>query len=114
MLRMWILFNGVSRTQSTSGRRSLRVTSAARSIRCEAISTGDAGEGADAAGDNDHRVRGIRAAGDIGSNVGVRLQLNFCGRNADDLTYEVGAALDGEFFGQNAERAVGGDEVRRS
>src|SRR5512146_2423274 len=36
MLRMWILFSGVSRTQSTSGRCSLRQTSAARSINCVA------------------------------------------------------------------------------
>ena len=37
MLRRWMRLKGVSRTQRMSGRRSLRQTSAARSIRLEAI-----------------------------------------------------------------------------
>jgi len=36
MLRRWIRLNGVSRTHSTSLRRSFNVTSAARSIRLDA------------------------------------------------------------------------------
>jgi len=44
-------------------------------MRRDAI--GDSRERTDAAGQNDHRVGRVRAAGDVGTDVGIGLLLNF-------------------------------------
>lgn len=38
---------------------------------------GDSGEGAHGAGKDNHRGGGVTAAGDVGSNVGVRVWMDF-------------------------------------
>ena len=117
MLRIWILLSGVSRTQRTRGRFSLSETSAARSISCGGDAVGDAGQSADAARDDDHGVSGIRTAGHVGSDVGVRLHLDFArcpvGGSTQNLADEIGSAFQSEFFGHNAQGAVGRDEIHR-
>ena len=108
---MWILLSGVSRTQRISGRCSLRqnVGGALDEVGGDAV--GDAGQGAHAAGEDDHGVSGIGTAGDVGSDVGVGLLVNFAGGFAKNLVDQVAAAAEGEFFGHDAQGAVGGDEV---
>src|SRR5580704_1574888 len=44
-------------------------------VRGDAV--GDAGQSAHAAGEHDHGVGGVRAAGHIGSDIGVRLFFDF-------------------------------------
>src|SRR4029077_5207123 len=78
---------------------------------------GNAGQRAHAAGYDHHSIGGIGAAGDIGSDVGVGLDMNFaCGfarTAAKDLSHEIAAAAKTEFFRDDSQRAVGGDEVHR-
>ena len=72
---------------------------------------GDAGQGADAAREHDHGVAGIGAAGNVGADVGVGLQVDFFGGLAEQLLREVRAALEFKFFGHDADCAVRCDEV---
>ena len=75
-------------------------------------SVGNASERSDAAGQHDHRVGRIGAAGDVGADIGVGLLLDFAGGTASkNLADEIVAAGDFEFFRHDAQRAVGGDEV---
>jgi hypothetical protein len=71
----------------------------------------DTGQGADGAWKHDHRVGGVRAAGDIGADIGVGLRVDLFRVRAQQLADEVGAAGEFEFFGHDAEGAVGGNEV---
>ena len=71
----------------------------------------DASQRADAARNDDHSVGWIRAAGDVGANIGICLRLNLAGRAPEDLADQVGAAFESEFLCQHTQCAVGGDEV---
>ena len=71
----------------------------------------NAGQGANAAWDDDHGVRGIGAAGHIGADIAIGLLLDFLRLAAQKLREEPGAALHIEFFGQDAKAALGSDEV---
>lgn len=72
---------------------------------------GDPRESPDAAGENDHGVGRIRAAGDVGANIGVGLRLDLSGLLAEQLFDEVVAAAKFEFLGHDAKGAVGRNEV---
>jgi hypothetical protein len=76
---------------------------------------GDAGQSSHAAGHDHHGVRGIRAAGNVGSDIGIRLLMNFRGGlrriTAEDLSDKIAAAAQPEFLGDNAQSAVRGDEI---
>src|SRR5207249_10635129 len=72
---------------------------------------GNAGECSDAARDDDHRVRRIRTAGNVRADVGIRLLFDFSRSLAEKLTDEFAAAIEFKFFGDDAQSAVGGDEV---
>jgi hypothetical protein len=72
---------------------------------------GDACQGAHGAGEDNHRVGGVAAAGDVRSDVGFGVLLEFGAGSAEEFFGEVVAAAQVEFFGEDAERAVGGDEV---
>ena len=78
-------------------------------VLCEPV--GDGREGAHGAGEDDHRVGGIAAAGDIGSDVGFGVLLEFGAGSAEEFFGEVVAAAEVKLFGEDAEGAVGGDEV---
>ena len=78
-------------------------------VRCDAI--GNASQSADAAWQNNHGAGGIRTAGDVGSDIGVRLLLNFSRVAADELLNEVAPAAKAQLLRDDTERAVGGDEV---
>ena len=72
---------------------------------------GDPRESPDAAGENDHCVGWIRAASDIGADIGIALGLDFSGLLAEQLFDEVVAAAKFEFRGHDAKGAVGRNEV---
>ncbi len=72
---------------------------------------GDPGQRPHAAGNDDHGIRRVRTAGDVGPNVGVRLLVNLRRRFADDLFQKIAAAAKAKLFGHDAQSAVGGDEV---
>jgi len=56
---------------------------------------GNAGKRAHAARQDNHRVGGIGTAGDVGSDVGIRVLLNFAGGAAsENLADEIAAAGD--------------------
>lgn len=78
-------------------------------MRRDAI--GDTSQSAHAAWQNNHRARGIRTAGDVGSDIGVRLLMNFSRVAADELLNESAPAAKAQFLRHDAERAVRGDEV---
>ena len=54
---------------------------------------------------------GVAAAGDVGSDVGFSVLLEFGAGSAEEFFGEVVAAAQVELFGEDAEGAVGGDEV---
>jgi len=72
---------------------------------------GDPRQCPDAAWNHHHRVSGVRTAGHVGSNIGVRLFLDFKVFMTEQLLDEVIAATDSEFLCHDAQPAVGGDEV---
>jgi len=78
-------------------------------VRRDAV--GDTSQSSDAARQNDHGIGGIRAAGHVGSNIGIRLLVNFSRVAADELPNEVAAAAKAQFLRDDAESAVGSDEV---
>ena len=78
-------------------------------LRRDAI--GDASQSSYAARQHDHGPGGIGTAGHVGSDIGVRLLLNFSRVAADELLNEVAAPAKAEFLRDDAESAVGGDEV---
>ena len=78
-------------------------------VRRNAI--GDTSQSSDAARQNDHGARRIGTAGDIGSDIGVRLLLNFSRVAADELLNEVASTAKAQFLRDDAKRAVGSDEV---
>ena len=70
------------------------------------------GKRAHAAGQHDHRIGGIRAAGDVGPDIGVGLLLDFArAAVSENLADEVIASAQAKFLRHDAQRAVGGDEV---
>ena len=71
----------------------------------------DGREGAHGAGKDDHRVGGIAAAGDVGCDVSFGVLLEFGGGSAQEFFGEVVASAEVKLFGEDAEGAVGGDEV---
>ena len=72
---------------------------------------GNAGQGSDAARNDDHRAGRVGTAGDVGTNVGVRLLANFARGATENLAEQITAAAKTKLFGDDAKRAVGGDEV---
>ena len=72
---------------------------------------GDACQGAHAARDHDHSVGGVRAAGNVGANIGVGLKFDLGGFGTEDLFDQIVAAADFELLGHNTQGAVGCDEV---
>ena len=72
---------------------------------------GDGGEGAHGAGQDDHSGGGVAAAGDVGADVGLEVLMDFFGGGAEEFFYEVVAAAEMEFFGEDAERVFRDDEV---
>jgi hypothetical protein len=72
---------------------------------------GYGGEGAHGAGEDDHGGGGIAAAGDVGAYVGFGVLLDFVGWGAEEFFYEVGAAAEMEFFGQDSEGVFADDEI---
>lgn len=74
-------------------------------------SVGDAGEGAHAAGQDDHSAGGIAAAGDGCADVVFCVLGDFRGGVAEEFFGEVVAAAEAQFFCEDAEGAFCGDEV---
>ena len=72
---------------------------------------GNAGQGSDAARNDDHRVGRVGTAGDVCADVGIRLLANFAGSATENLAKQIAAAAKTKLFGDDAKRAVGGDEV---
>ena len=72
---------------------------------------GDAAEGAHGAGENDHAVGGVGAAGDVGAYVLVGELHNFGGVCAEELLNEAVGAVESGLFGEHAEGAWADDEV---
>ena len=105
------MLRGVSRTQRTRARFSFRRDVGGSFDKAGGDSVGNAGQGANAAWDDDHRVCGIRAAGHIGADIAIGLLLDFLRLAAQKLRDEPGTALHIEFFGQDAKAALGSDEV---
>src|SRR5215469_5092160 len=75
------------------------------------VTAGDAGKGAHAAGDDDHGVGGVGTAGDVGSDVGIGLQVKLARGLAEQVSDEVVASAEGQFLGHDAQGAVRGDQV---
>ena len=71
----------------------------------------DAGEGSHGAGQDDHAVAWIRAAGDGCAYVLVGQLHDFCGASAEELFYQGIAAADGGLLSEDAESAGADDEV---
>ena len=78
-------------------------------VRGQAV--GDGGEGAHGAGEDDHGVGGVAAAGDVGAYVGFGVLLDLGGWGAEEFFYEVVAAAEMELFGEDAESIFADDEV---
>jgi len=72
---------------------------------------GDAAEGSHGAGQNDHAVGGIGAAGDVGANVLMGELHDFGGRCAEELLDETVGAIQAGLFGEDAQRAGADDQV---
>jgi hypothetical protein len=72
---------------------------------------GDRGESTHGAGKDDHDVGGVAAAGDVGSDVGVGVLLDFGGGSAEEFFYEPVAATEMKFFCEDAEGVFADDEV---
>src|ERR1700677_979867 len=81
--------------------------------RSHAVS--DAAKSTDAARQHQHGIGGIRTAGYVSADIGVRLHLNLADGTSDrstkNLTNEIGAAFQAQFLGEHEEGAIGGDEV---
>ena len=72
---------------------------------------GDPPKRTHAARDNHHGISRIRSAGDIRSDIGIVLLMNFAARRADDLTDDSASSAKTKFLGQHSKSAVGGDEI---
>ena len=72
---------------------------------------GDARQCSHAARDHDHGISGVRAAGNVGANIGVGLKFNLGGFGTEDLFDQIIATADFELLGHNTQGAVGCDEV---
>jgi hypothetical protein len=75
------------------------------------VAVGDPGQSSGAAWNNDHAVSKIRAAGDIRTNVRIRLLLDFGGSLTEQSLNELVAAFDADFFGNYSKGALRSDEV---
>lgn len=75
------------------------------------VAVGDSRQSSDTAWENDHGVGEVGAAGDIRTNVGIRLLLDFGGRFAEQSINQLVAAFDSDFLGHDAQSALGGDEI---
>ena len=71
----------------------------------------DGCEGSHGAGKDYHRFGGIAAAGDVGCDVGFGVLLEFGAGSAEEFFGEIVASAQVQLFGEDAEGAVGGDEV---
>jgi len=69
-------------------------------VRCDSV--GNPRESANAARDDDHGFGRVRSAGDVGSDVGIGLLLDFLRRLAKELANEVAPTAYAKFFRQNA------------
>ncbi len=82
-------------------------------MRGDAI--GDARQCTHAARDYNHGVGGIRPAGHVRANVGVRLQLDLARGTAswktEDAVDETGSSFQIQLFSHDSQSAVGRDEV---
>jgi hypothetical protein len=78
-------------------------------LRSDAV--GDARERSNTAGDDNHPIARIGTAGHIRTDIGIRLQLDLAGSFAQDLADEIAASAQREFFGKDAQGAVGSNEV---
>src|SRR5258705_13204981 len=75
------------------------------------IAIGDAGKSPHAAGDYHHGFGRIGTASHVGPNIVVGLLLNFAGRLAEQLLHQIAPAFETEFFSENAQGTIGGDEI---
>jgi hypothetical protein len=72
---------------------------------------GDSGEGAHGAGEDDHGVGGVAAAGDVGAYVGLGVLFYFWGGGSEEFFYEVVAAAEVELLCEDAEGIFADHEV---
>ena len=72
---------------------------------------GDARERTNTAGDDNHPIARVRPAGHIRPDIGIGLLLDLAGGLAQDLANQIAASTQREFFSEDAQRAVGSDEV---
>jgi hypothetical protein len=99
---MWMRLKGVSRTQRTSGRRSLSVGGALDEVGGEAVR--DAGERAHGAGKDDHRGDRAGATGDRSADIFMREVLNFCRGATKKIFGEIVFCCEAFFLGKDTER----------
>ena len=85
------------------------VGSAVDEVVGEAV--GDVCESAHGTGEDDHGGGGVAAAGDVGSDVGFGVVVEFGGGGAEEFFGEIGAAAEVELFGEDSEGVFGSDEV---
>jgi hypothetical protein len=78
-------------------------------VRGEAV--GDRREGPHRTGEDDHRIGGVAAAGDVSADVSFGVALELGAGCANEFFCEVVAAAQLQFFGEDAEGAVGCYEV---
>src|SRR6266436_9168439 len=76
---------------------------------CETV--GDACQGSHGAGEDDHGVGGVAAAGDVGAYVGFGVLPDLGGWGAEEFFCEVVAAAEMELFGEDAEGVFADDEI---
>lgn len=75
------------------------------------VAVRDSRQGSRATGKDDHAVGEIGAAGDIRTNVRVRLLLDLGGSLTEQSINQLVAAFDADFLGNDSKRALRSDEV---
>ena len=85
------------------------VGGALQQLRCNSVR--HASKSPDAARQHDHRLSGIRTAGNIRAYIGIRLLLNLARLGSEQLRHKVVAPAQIEFFGHHSQRAIRGNEV---
>lgn len=78
-------------------------------LRSDAVR--DARECSNTAGDDDHPIARVGTAGHIRTDIGIRLQLDLAGTLAQDPADEIAASAERKLFGEDAQGAVGSNEV---
>lgn len=71
----------------------------------------DARKGSHGAGKDDHGMRRIRAAGNVGADIRVPMMLELGARSTEEAFDELIASGQVELLGEDAQSGVGGDEV---